>query len=355
MVEIEIEGIEEQEVESPHSETQSTSVSQESPTKSCSVKESLSSKILTTPAVRHLARQHKLDLSQIKGTGKGGRVMKEDVLYFMGHLETKPKERVIPSAKSEKSETTSTSTPSSSTTSSQTLIVDRVEPIRGLKRTMVKTMNLSNNIPTLQLMDDVILDNLITLREQLRPIAETQGIKLTFMPFFIKSASLALKDYPILNARINAEESEITFITSHNIGVAMDTPNGLLVPNVKNCQDKSILEIAKEMQRLQKLGKDGALGTDDLTNGTFSLSNIGAIGGTYATPLINPPESAIVALGKMKKIAVFNDEGVVVPQNILNISVSADHRFIDGATVGRFINRWKLYLESPNALLLALK
>ena len=127
----------------------------------------------------------------------------------------------------------------------------------------------------------------------MKPMAERRGIKLSYMPFIIKATSLALRDFPGLNAHTNADCTEVVHRASHNIGIAMDTPRGLLVPNVKNCQSKSILEIATELLQLQALGKEGKLGREHLTGGTFTLSNIGSIGGTYASPILVLPEVAI--------------------------------------------------------------
>lgn len=142
---------------------------------------------------------------------------------------------------------------------------------------------------------------------------------------------------------------------SHNIGIAMDTERGLIVPNVKNVQVHSVFEIATELNRLQKLGSLGQLSTTDLTGGTFTLSNIGSIGGTYAKPVILPPEVAIGALGAIKALPRFDQKGDVYKAQIMNVSWSADHRVIDGATMSRFSNLWKSYLENPAFMLLDLK
>lgn len=182
-----------------------------------------------------------------------------------------------------------------------------------------------------------------------------QGMKMTFMPFFIKAVSLSLQHYPVLNSHFSSDSSTITYKASHNIGVAMDTANGLLVPNIKDVQVKSVVEIAKELDRLMQLGQAGQLGMVDLTGGTFSLSNIGAVGGTYARPMLLPPEVAIGAFGRVRKLPRYTDTGEVAPTHIMEVSWSADHRVIDGATVARFSNLWKTFLEAPATMLTALK
>lgn len=138
------------------------------------------------------------------------------------------------------------------------------------------------------------------MKDELKRIGQRNGIKMTFMPFFVKAASLALDKYSILNSHVDEKCEFITVKYAHNIGVAMDTPNGLIVPNIKNVQNLSILEISKEMNRLQDSGSKGQLKLDDLNGGTFTLSNIGAIGGTYAKPIIFTPQVAIGALGKIQ-------------------------------------------------------
>jgi len=175
------------------------------------------------------------------------------------------------------------------------------------------------------------------------------------MPFIVKAASLALTEYPLINSSINLENETVTYKHNHNIGVAMDTAQGLLVPNIKAVQNLSVFEIAAELTRLHQVGLAGKLSAQDLTGGTFSLSNIGSIGGTYASPVILPPEVAIGALGKLRKLPRFNANGEVYAATIMNVSWSADHRLLDGATVARFSNTWKDYLENPARMVLDLK
>jgi 2-oxoisovalerate dehydrogenase E2 component (dihydrolipoyl transacylase) len=175
------------------------------------------------------------------------------------------------------------------------------------------------------------------------------------MPFFIKAASLALHQNPILNSSLSSDETELIYKEYHNIGVAMDTPNGLIVPNIKNVEDKSIIDIAKELNRLQGLASKGQLGSNDLADGTFTISNIGTIGGTYTSPIIVSPQVCIGAVGKVSAIPRFDKKGNVYPASIMNVSWSADHRVIDGATMARFGNAWKHYLENPKNFILSLK
>jgi 2-oxoisovalerate dehydrogenase E2 component (dihydrolipoyl transacylase) len=195
---------------------------------------------------------------------------------------------------------------------------------------------------------------------------EKQGIKLSYMPFFIKAASMALRSYPIINSSFAADASQsgvpsqVVLKWRHNIGIAMDTPNGLVVPNIKDVQSKSIIEIAADLSRLMDLGAKGRLSGEDLKGGTFTLSNVGAIGGTYAAPVLVAPEVCIGALGKVRKLPRFVDpngdpELGIKADEIMQVSWSADHRIVDGATIARFSNEWKDYLENPQKMLLTLK
>ncbi|XP_045442792.1 lipoamide acyltransferase component of branched-chain alpha-keto acid dehydrogenase complex, mitochondrial isoform X2 [Pipistrellus kuhlii] len=287
-------------------------------------------KTLATPAVRRLAMENNIKLSEVVGSGKDGRILKEDILSFLEKqtgaiLPPSPKAEIMPPPPKPKD------TPLPAPVAKPVVVPgqDRTEPITGFQKAMVKTMTAALKIPHFGYCDEVDLTALVRLREELKPVAAARGIKLSFMPFFIKA--------------------------SHNIGVAMDTQQGLIVPNVKSVQARSVVDIAAELNRLQKLGSLGQLSTADLTGGTFTLSNIGSIGGTYARAVILPPEVAIGALGAIKPLPRFSQKGDVYKAHIMKVSWSADHRVIDGATMSRFSNLWKSYLENPAAMLLDLK
>jgi len=177
-----------------------------------------------------------------------------------------------------------------------------------------------------------------------------RGIHVTYMPFFIKAASQALRSFPMLNANVDADATEVIYRGSHNIGFAVDSPRGLIVPNIKNVQAMSLLEVAQEMTRLQTLAAEGKLGEADLTGGTFTISNVGNIGGTYTSPVLVPGTVAIGALGAIRKVPAFDEHDNVVAANVVNVSWSADHRVIDGATMARFHTQWISYLQTPALL-----
>jgi len=206
--------------------------------------------------------------------------------------------------------------------------------------------------------DEINVDALTEVRNMLRPLAQTMGVtKLTYMPFFIKAASLALVKYPALNSSIDVEEMTLTFRAGHNIGVAVDTERGLAVPVVKGCEGMSVLEIAMELGRLYSLAAEGNLSGDDISQHSFTLSNIGAIGGTYMSPVVLPPQVAIGAMGKIQRLPRFvdDDSDQVEAVRIMRMSWGADHRAVDGATMARFSNLWKSYCEHPSLMMFAMR
>ena len=300
-------------------------------------------KAVASPAVRRKARELDVDLTCVPGSGKNGRIYKQDIEEFVkgevpNTIDTSP----LHSGNEQRT---------SATHSGGT----RVEPIKGIKAAMAKQMVASvSTIPHFTFSDEVDLTKLIALRSSLKEQYKAQGIKLTMMPFFVKALSLAMKEYPVLNSKVNDECSELTYYNDHNIGIAVDSKIGLLVPNIKSCQSKSIVEVANDLTRLTDSAREGRVAPDDLKGGTISISNIGAIGGTIATPIINKPEVAIVALGKLQHLPRFDENGQVVSKAIMQVSWSGDHRVIDGGTIARFNNLWKSYLENPSVMMMAM-
>lgn len=229
-----------------------------------------------------------------------------------------------------------------------------------VQKAMFKSMTQSLNIPQLGFKDDIEIDATTKYRAALNKHITSHPdrypfTKMSYLPIFVKCLSIALQHYPLMNAKLSGDPNDvnsikITYRPSHNIGIAMDTPQGLVVPNIKNVQDKTIFEIASEIHRLSELGKNNAIPMSDMKGGTITLSNIGTIGGTYTNPVIVSSELAIVALGKMQKLPRFDASDNVVAKQIMPVSWSADHRVIDGATIARFGNHWKNLIENPALL-----
>jgi len=304
-------------------------------------------KPLLTPAVRRIVKEHNLDIAKINGSGPHGRILKGDVLAVVaGGAGTT--EAVLTEPAEEKP-----AQPSVVVT--HVSAEDKKVLIRGVQRIMVQKMNESNKVPTFGYGDEIDVSALVRLRTSLKDECKELGVKLNYMPFILKATSLALKEYPMLNATVDdAECTSVTYRADHNISIAVDTPSGLIVPNIKKVQERSILEIAKELEDISSRARSNKITNNDLTGGTFSLSNIGAIGGTYCRPILFVPEVCIGALGKFQVLPRFNRDGNVERHEIMVVSWSADHRVIDGATMARFSNRWRNMLETPASMMLHL-
>lgn len=303
-------------------------------------------RIPASPAVRRLVREHELNLGDIAGSGKDGRVLKADVL---AHLEDGPKPAQTQAPVDDKQPATTGGARRQPAREQEV----RVEPIRGMKAAMAKSMVRSaTTIPHFIYSEDIDVTDLLKLREQLKPEAEARGSRLTLMPFFMKAMALAVQEFPVLNSQLNDDVTEIHYLPQCNIGMAVDGKAGLMVPNIKGVESLSLLGIADEVARLTEAARSGRVSQEDLKGGTITISNIGALGGTYAAPIINAPEVAIVALGRTQKLPRFDAKGQVVERSIMTVSWAGDHRIIDGGTIARFCNRWKGYLESPQTMLL---
>jgi len=291
-------------------------------------------KAIASPAVRRVARELSVNIGDVVGSGKKGRVYKDDILEHGQQLSSVP-----PSVAS--------AAPAS-----------YVEKIKGIKAVMAKAMVESvSTIPHFTYCEEIDLTELISLRLALKETAAVKAmaadeVKLTMMPFFMKAMSLALKDFPVINSKVNDDCSEITYFNDHNIGMAVDSKVGLLVPNIKQVQTKSLLDLARNISRLTNEARSGRVAASDLQGGTITISNIGALGGTVATPIINKPEVAIVALGKLQTLPRFNSQGEVEARSIMQVSWSGDHRVIDGGSIARFCNLWKSFLETPAQMLI---
>jgi pyruvate dehydrogenase E2 component (dihydrolipoamide acetyltransferase) len=200
-------------------------------------------------------------------------------------------------------------------------------------------------------MDEADVTELWKIREKEKKVAEAKGIKLTILPFIIKAVIAGLGEHPYLNASLDDENEEIILKKYFNIGVATDTPEGLMVPVVKNAKEKSILQLAEELAQLTEKARNRTIDLADMKGGTFTITNYGAIGGIFGTPIINYPEVAILGVGRIKDMPVVRD-GKIEIRKILNLSLSFDHRVVDGAEAARFLNTVISHLEDPDLILL---
>ena len=310
------------------------------------VPEPASRRKLATPAVRGILKELSVNIEEVEGTGRDGRVTKEDVL-------------ALSKSKASGSSTRFSAHKSRRINSTDDSQGEQPVSLSSIQTQMFKTMTKSLNIPHFLYADEIDVTGLSRLRQSLNKKLPAHQ-KLSYLPFIIKAVSLSLEEWPLLNARLETGHAEgehptLVMRDKHNIGIAMDTPNGLLVPNVKNIGSRSIHDIASETIRLQSLGKEGKLSTKDLSGGTITVSNIGSIGGTYVSPIIVQGEVAILGIGKARTIPAFDDEGQVLKKDVMNFSWSADHRVIDGATMARMAQSVKSYIEDPGLMMTKLR
>ncbi|KAM5344030.1 hypothetical protein ACJ41O_012567 [Fusarium nematophilum] len=313
---------------------------------------------LVAPAVRRILKENNLSVDDIQGTGKDGRVLKEDVLRRLENHSNASFQR-----------------PQSTDVATDSLrLEDRRVVLSPVQSQMFKSMTSSLAIPHFLYTHSVNLTSLNRLRQQLQAESslashlsgqEDPIIKLTLLPFILKALSLAIGKFPMINSVLDAgkpdseQRPELVIKGSHNFGIAVDTPSGLLVPVIHGVQNRSILSLAAEIARLAKLAREGKLTTDDMKDATLVVSNIGSIGGNAVAPVILSPMTTIVAVGKTEDVPAFetdrkgNDRIVKKKQVVL--SWSADHRVLDGATVAKCAQQVAMWLEKPDAMCVALR
>jgi pyruvate dehydrogenase E2 component (dihydrolipoamide acetyltransferase) len=291
---------------------------------------SASKDVQATPAVRRIARELGIDISTVRGTGPDGRVTESDV------RSSKPAER--PRAKG---------VPKFDFYG----FVERI-PIKGIRRATAKHMIESQErVAAVTAMDDADITDLVTLREKIKErVLKEKGIKVTYMPFIITAVVQALKDHPLLNSTVDDENQHIVVRKYFNIGIAVAIDDGLIVPVVKAADQKSIFELAEEILNLSELSKTRKIDMADLKGGTFTITNYGAFGGTYGTPIINYPEVAILGTGRVMDAPVVIN-GEIRIRKILPLSLTFDHRALDGAEAAKFLSDLKKHLESPEMML----
>ena len=302
------------------------------------------SKVLATPATRRLAREMNIDINALSGSGVAGRVTRDDVM----------KNGAGATAAGAPSFRAPVSAPAYN---SQPGAAEERVAIRGIRKKIMESMTLSKQIiPHVTLMDEANITALVKLREELKATGEKAGVKITYLPFVFKALIATLREYPAFNATIDDKAQEIVYKKYFNIGFAADTPNGLVVPVVKNADQKSILQLSREINELAKKARDGKLALDDMRGATITVTNIGSIGSTYATPIINHPEVAIIGMYKLqdKPLISHNADGSLKLDlaKVMNYTVTADHRLLDGAMIAHFLKSMIARLENPGVLML---
>ena len=293
--------------------------------------------ILATPAVRSLAKSLNVDLATINGTGPSGRITKEDVESSKKGVKVEEFNKVSSIKVTKKYDLYG--------------YVERV-PLKGIRKATAKLMDESH-IKAAHVMHSDLIDitHLYEIREKEKVKAAKKNTKLTYLPFIIKALIAALKEHPFLNASLDENTNEIILKKYYNIGIAVDTEDGLLVPVIKVADSKKILDLAKEIENLATKAKSRTIDLMDLRGGTFTITNVGSIGGLFFAPIINYPEAAILGLGRIYDAPLVVN-GKVQIRKVLPISISFDHRILDGAEAARFANRIKELLEDPDEFII---
>jgi len=310
--------------------------------------------VAAAPAVRRLAKELGVDLANVTGSGKGGRITKEDVEAAKAAGAT-PKA----AAPAKATATVGAQAPAAPAAVKPVFLkpTETVQvPLKGYGRAMAKSMTDSLKVPHMNLGEEIDLTDLMEMRGSLKALLEKTGQKVTITPFIIKALSVALTKYPIMNSKFDGVTGDkYTMFGAHNISIAIDTPNGLVVPSIKNVESLSVLEIQGELTRLMHLAQANKLSTADLTGGTISVSNVGVIGGTYVKAILFDGQSCIIALGRVMMKPRYDEKNTLQPRSTMNVAISADHRHIDGATAARFATEFKSALENPGQMLLHLR
>ncbi|WRQ33325.1 dihydrolipoamide acetyltransferase family protein [Bacteroidales bacterium MB20-C3-3] len=298
---------------------------------------SRSQKVLATPVARALAKDSGLDINNVKGTGPAGRVTKDDILRELSD--------------SSKSKISSKNSPVNDKAVLTEPLVE-IEPLSQIRKTIAKNMIQSkHNAAHMTVFEEVEISELDKVRKRYKEVYSQNGVKLTYLAFIIKATALSLKKFRALNAEMDMERGNMIYKKYYNIGIAIDTAKGLVVPVIRNADKLTIKEIALEIQNFSDKAKDGKLTLDDMKDGTFTITSYGSIGGLFAVPVINYPQAGILGIGRIDKKPVVKGENVV-PGLVLPLSLSVDHRIADGGETARFINTIMGYLSDPVSIIM---
>lgn len=294
--------------------------------------------VLATPSTRRLARETNVDINQLKGSGLAGRVTREDVLKSQGATAagpatyTPPRMEPAPFVSQQGQEVR--------------------EPLRGIRKKIAENMQMAKHIvPHFTLMDEANVTGLVAMREELKAAAEKRGVKVTYLPFVMKALIATIREFPKFNSSIDDAAQEIVSKKYFNVGFAADTPTGLLVPVIKDADRKTITQLSTEIVDLSARARDGKLKLDEMKGATFTITNIGSVGGSYATPIINHPEVAIFGMYKIQERPYIKD-GELAVAKFMNFTVTCDHRLIDGAEAARFLAAFIKRIENPGVLMM---
>jgi pyruvate dehydrogenase E2 component (dihydrolipoamide acetyltransferase) len=292
----------------------------------------LPAKVLSTPVARAMAKELGIDIGLIKGTGPGGRITKTDIHDF--HSKNIFVDKPVSSQNISSGEEYT------------------YEPLSQIRKTIARNMiNSRHNAAHMTVLEEVEISELIRIREKYKEQYARKNVRLTYLPFILKATANALKNHRQLNSQMDAENNRMIYKNFYNIGIAVDTNEGLVVPVIKDVDKLSVFQIAQKIAELSGKAKDRKLSLDEMKDGTFTITNYGSIGGIYGVPVINYPQAGILGVGRILKTPVVKDERIVVG-NILPLSLSVDHRIVDGGEASRFLTRIMEYLSDPISLMM---
>ena len=303
--------------------------------------------VMAMPSVRQYARDKGVDISLVQPSGNHGQVLKEDIDNFNG---------AAASAPAAASEATAAAPKAGNTITPYTGAgqdAETREPLSNMRKIIAKNMRDSVDIsPMVTVFANAEVSKLMANRKKYKPVAAEQGIHLTFLPYVVKALIAMMKKYPEFNSSIDDSTHELVQKHYYNIGIATSTDHGLYNPNIKNADSKSMFEIAKEISDNAQAAEDNKLSPDSMVHGCMTISNIGSMRGGWFTPIINQPEVAILGMGTIATEPVVNDEGEIVVGHNMKLSLTVDHRLIDGALVTEALNYLKKLLEDPELLMM---
>ncbi|MCI4353428.1 MAG: 2-oxo acid dehydrogenase subunit E2 [Thermoplasmata archaeon] len=305
---------------------------------------------LAAPFVRRLAAERGIDLSMVSGSGPGGRILEGDLTPGRA-----PATLAVPTTTAPSPLPPLAEPPRAAPPANDEDVLERV-PLRGIRRVIAEHLtDARHKAAHYTYVEEVDVSELVLLRDRMAKHVEKKGVRLSYLPFIVKGVVAGLRAYPRVNARFDDERQELVVHKSYNIGIATASPDGLLVPVLHHADRKSVTEIAREIQEVAEKGREGKLTRAEMNGGTFTITSLGALGGVLATPILNYPEVAILGVHKIVRRPVYRPGGTIGPADLMNLSISLDHRVLDGVVAAQFVAVVKSYIEDPHQLFAELK
>jgi pyruvate dehydrogenase E2 component (dihydrolipoamide acetyltransferase) len=311
-------------------------------------------RVVASPYLRRLANERGIDLSSVQGSGPGGRIVEADLGVVApagsapGSTGPAPATPSAPAAPPASPAVETTSAPALAIPESE--IAERI-PIRGIRRVIAEHMVEATHRPApFTYVEEVNVSELVNVRDRMSKHVEKQGVRLSYLPFIMKGVIAGLRAHPRMNATMDDARNELVVRSVYHLGIATAAPDGLLVPVVRNADRKSVTELAKEVQDLAERARAGKLTRAELSGSTFTITSLGALGGVLATPILNYPEVGILGVHRISRRPIYRSDGTIGPADLMNLSVTLDHRVLDGVVGAQFLATVKSYLEDPHLL-----